>query len=182
MKLADVLSTRKIVLGCLCAGALAAVACADGPGSPTSPSASAALSSVAATAPGEGALSATASFPRSGDIHLTKECSEYTGLAGSFCTISASNLEEIEVGSRVVYASARSATLVDSDVVIDPPGPGNNVAFGHVVLDRTDQRPACSRSRAEPASSPGSDAVLDISLVARPVFHLDGTYSFDPRD
>jgi hypothetical protein len=35
-------------------------------------------------------------MPRSGDLHVTKECSEYKGLAGDFCTITSSNLEEIE--------------------------------------------------------------------------------------
>ena len=181
MKLANVLMTKKVVLGCLCAGALAAVACADGPGSPTRPSSGLGLSSVGATAPGEGGLSATASFPRSGEIHLTKECPEYTGLAGSFCTITASNVKEIEVGSRVVYASARSATGVDSDVVIDTPGPGNNSAFGHVLLDRTTGTGVLTLSGGT-GKFTWFHAVLDISLVARPVWHLDGTYSFDPRD
>src|SRR5690349_4917194 len=30
--------------------------------------------------------------PRSGPLHVTKECSQYTRLAGSFCTITSSNL------------------------------------------------------------------------------------------
>jgi hypothetical protein len=34
-----------------------------------------------------------ASSPRSGALHVTKECSAYTGLAGSFCTITSSNLK-----------------------------------------------------------------------------------------
>jgi hypothetical protein len=41
---------KYVVIGCLCAGALAEVGCADGRGVPTSPSA--AVSSVAVTAPG----------------------------------------------------------------------------------------------------------------------------------
>jgi hypothetical protein len=46
------------------------------------------------------------SFPRSGVLHVTKQCLEYTGLPGGFCTITASDLEQIEVGSKVIYASA----------------------------------------------------------------------------
>jgi hypothetical protein len=180
VKHANVLTTKKVVLGCLCAGALAAGACADGPGGPTSPSSSKAVSSVAATAPGEVALLAT-SFPRSGDIHLTKECPEYTGLAGSFCTITASNLKEIEVGSRVVYASAASPTVVDSDVVIDTPGPGNNTAFGHVLLDRTTRTGVLTLSGGT-GKFTWFRASVDISFVVRPVWHLDGKYSFDPQD
>jgi hypothetical protein len=65
---------------------------------------------------------------------VTKECLQYTRLAGSFCTITSSNLDEIEVGSKVIYAIASGPTILDSDVTLDPPGPGNNAAAGHVVL------------------------------------------------
>jgi DNA-binding beta-propeller fold protein YncE len=44
---------------------------------------------------------------------VTKECSAYTGLAGSFCTITSSNLKAIQDGSKVVYdqgAVGRSPT------------------------------------------------------------------------
>src|SRR5438045_7254660 len=112
---------KHVVLGCLCAGALVTAACGDGAAPPTAPTASVAASTAAATDSGGLAPPASASFPRSGDLHLTKECPDYTGLAGSFCTITASNLKEIEVGSRVIYASAAGATLVESDVVIDTP-------------------------------------------------------------
>src|SRR6476660_8942583 len=72
---------------------------------------------------------------RSGALHVTKECSEYTRLAGGFCTITSSNLEQIEVGSKVIYTIDSGPTLLDSDVTLDPPGPGNNKAFGHCRLD-----------------------------------------------
>ena len=74
------------------------------------------------------------SSPRSGALHVTKECSEYTRLAGGFCTITSSNLDEIEVGSKVIYTIASGPTILDTDVTLDLPGPGNNKAFGHVVL------------------------------------------------
>ena len=41
-------------------------------------------------------------MPRSGDLHLTKECSQYTGEAGSFCTITSSNIDEITAGTKVI--------------------------------------------------------------------------------
>ena len=80
-------------------------------------------------------VATSASSPRSGALHATKECSQYTGAAGSFCTITSSNLNQIKPGSKVVYASPILDTTVifDSDLVID--GPGNNVAFGHVSIN-----------------------------------------------
>jgi hypothetical protein len=76
---------------------------------------------------------ATASSSRGRELHLKKECSAYTGLADSFCTITASNVEAITVGSRVVYLQAAGPTSLDSDIVLVV-GPGN-YALGHVTLD-----------------------------------------------
>src|ERR671930_194613 len=43
---------------------------------------------------------------RGGGLHVTKECSQYQGGAGQFCTITSSNISAIKPGSRVFYASA----------------------------------------------------------------------------
>ena len=165
------LATTRVVLAGVCAAALAAVGCA---GSPTGPSASMS---------GAG-LAATASFPRSGALHVTKECSAWTGQAGDFCTISSSNLKEIEVGSKVFYARAADFTTLslDSDIVLDPPGPGNNTASGHCRLNLVTGIGLCTFSggtgtfthfAASAYVSPPTDGVN---------WHWDGTYSFSPRD
>jgi hypothetical protein len=71
--------------------------------------------------------------PRSGQLHVTKECSQYTGQAGGFCTITGSNLNAIRPGMKVIYASALAFPTLDSDLVLA--GPGHNDAYGHVKLD-----------------------------------------------
>jgi hypothetical protein len=80
-----------------------------------------------------------ASFARSGILWVTKACDKtYHGLAGDFCTITSSNIREIEIGSTITYATAVSpAGFLDTDVVLDPPGPGNNLSFGHCRVDLT---------------------------------------------
>jgi hypothetical protein len=76
---------------------------------------------------------AVASYPRSGDLHATKNCRGFE--VGSYCEITASNLPQIEVGSKVNYLQpALVATPAGSDVILDPPGPGNNVAYGNCSL------------------------------------------------
>ena len=85
------------------------------------------------TAAGISVAVATASSPHGGDLHLKKECSEYTGLADSFCTITASNVKAIKVGSRVVYLQGAGQSSLDSDIVLVV-GPGS-YALGHVTLD-----------------------------------------------
>jgi hypothetical protein len=124
-------------------------------------------------------FSSESSSPRSGDLVVTKECSEYTGLAGSFCTITSSNLKAIEVGSRVVYTSAADfgAGLVDSDAILYPPGPGNNTAFGHVVLN-------LGTGLGTVTFSGGTGkftlfhASADVSYLGGPNWAWDGTYSY----
>ena len=174
-----------VVIGCLCAGALAAVGCADGRGVPTSPSASAAVSSLAATAPGiEGTVRqavapSLSASPRSGDLHVTMECSEFDGTNGTFCTITSSNLAAIEVDSRVIYATVNGFGDLDSDVVLDLPGPGNNAAFGHCTLN-------ASVSRCTFSGGTGKfthfRATVAVSYLGGPNYGWEGTYSFSPQD
>jgi len=168
------LSTHRIVIACFCAAALAAAGCADGSGNPVSPGAGPAASSLAATG----------SFPRSGALHVLKDCSAYHGQAGDYCTITSSNVEEIEAGSRVFYAQAADFTtgLLDSDVVLDLPGPGNNTAAGHCHVSLVTGLGRCTFS-----GGTGKFTFFNASIdVAPPTdglhWHWDGTYSFNPGD
>jgi hypothetical protein len=147
MKFAKFLPMKHVVIGCLCVGALGAAACED------------ALKPIA-----------------SGALHVTKECSAYTGLAGSFCTITSSNVTEIPVGSRVVYAQAAGATSLDTDIVLNPPSSGNGTAAGHCALDFGTGRGLCTFS--------GGTGVFTSFHATNAVSHLggndwawDGTYS-----
>ncbi len=67
-----------------------------------------------------------------GEFHLTKETSEYTGEAGSFCTVTSSNLDAIKVGSKIIYTSPASEPVIESDLVIIS---GDDTLTGHVLLD-----------------------------------------------
>jgi hypothetical protein len=174
MKFAILLTMRRAVIGSLCAGTLAAVACADGREIPTSPSATS--PSGSADAP-----SLAASSPRSGDFHLTKECSTYTGQARDHCTVIASDLKAIEVGTRFVYEQAVVNGVLDSSVVLDPPGPGNNEAFGHCRLDLATGIGLCTFSGGTGKFThfQGSAAVSCPAAEA-PNCTVEGTYSFSP--
>jgi hypothetical protein len=142
-----------LILTLVLAGSIAAVAKAhDGPGSPS---------------------------PRSGVLHVTKECSEDTGLADSFCTITSSNLNAIKAGSRVVYLQAAGATSLDSDIVLVV-GPGN-YALGHVTLD-------FATGTGELTISGGTGdftsfhAKADVSYLGGPNWAWNGKYRFNPHD
>ena len=84
------------------------------------------------------ALFSLPAFSVDGTLHVAKECSKYTGKAGSFCTITASNFDAIPIGSKIVYAEADAADGgSDTDFVIKTPN--GDAAYGHVVLDGTTQ-------------------------------------------
>jgi len=72
--------------------------------------------------------------PRSGELHVTKECSQFSGQAGGFCTITGSNLNAIDAGMKVIYTNPQfdNNGVLHSDLYID--GPANNDAYGHVDL------------------------------------------------
>ena len=138
-----------------------------------------------ATAPNQlepGRPSAAASS-RSGALHVTKDCSTYTGHAGDICTITSSNIEQIEAGSRVIYASDAVGASLDTDVRLDPPGPGNNAAFGHCTVDlnKIDGTTGCVFSGGT-GKFTWFHASVVLSVVGGAVLAWDGTYSFGPRD
>ena len=127
---------------------------------------------------------ASESFPRSGELHVTKECTQYTRLAGGFCTITSSNIPQIEVGSKVTYTVASGPAILDSDVTLDPPEPGNNAAFGHVVLALAAGQGTVTfdGGTGKFTHFSGSVVVTRIGAPALRTWAWDGTYSFDPMD
>ena len=111
---------------------------------------------------------------RSGELHVTKECSAYQGNPGDFCTITASDLDEITVGSRIVYEKAAADGSLDTDVVLDA-GSGNT-ATGHVVLDLAASRGVVTFSGGT-GTFGGFEARADVSADSTGLWHWSGTYS-----
>src|SRR5262245_58847408 len=93
------------------------------------------LISIGALALITGSSPVSASSARSGELHARKECSQYTGFAGSFCTFTESNLAAIKVGSKVFYVQAdgNPTGMLDSNVVLD--AGGGNRAVGRCTVD-----------------------------------------------
>jgi hypothetical protein len=139
------------------------------------------VAGVVATA-GSATATATATA-RNGALHVTKECSKYNPtVAGSFCTITTSNINTIKAGSRVVYASPAdlAALELDSDLVID--GPGDNTAFGHVVLDLRTLSGVVTLSGGTGVFTHFDAGPITVACPAFPDCSWDGPYSFSPHD
>jgi hypothetical protein len=117
-------------------------------------------------------------LPRSGALHATKECSQYNGEAGAFCTITSSSLKAIDRGSRVTYAQPAGATGLESDLVLYT-GPGNH-AFGHVTLSFASLSGVVTFSGGTGQFRGFHGHVTVTFSPATNLWYWDGTYSFDP--
>lgn len=124
------------------------------------------------------ALTATSVWASEGTkgLHIRKDCAQYTGLAGSSCTIIQSNISAIPVGSKVFYDQAANNPegLLDSNIVLDA-GNGNR-AVGRCTLDLATGLALClffdgtgelAGFHARINGTPGSDS-----------YHWDGIYNF----
>lgn len=120
---------------------------------------------------------------RSGTLHVTKECSQYDPTkAGSFCTITSSNIKAIKPGSKVVYASPADLTrgVLDTDLVIE--GPGHNNAFGHVVLDLATLSGEVTLSGGTGPFARFHAGPIAVACPDFPACTWDGPYSFGPNN
>jgi hypothetical protein len=112
-------------------------------------------------------------------LTVTKECSQpnFTGAAGSFCTITSSNLGRIRVGSTVTYDQAFGipAGMLDSNVVLDA-GNGDR-AVGRCTLDGSTGLGLCTFSDGTGRFA-GFNARVDVSYQGGVDWAWDGTYSF----
>jgi hypothetical protein len=137
-----------------------------------------------------GAASVAASNAQNGQLHVTKDCSVYTGAAGSYCTIESSNLAEIPVGTRVFYDQAygipapngaSAAGMLDSNIVLYA-GFGN-WAVGRCTLNVDGSTGLCTFSDGVGplAGFSGRVNVTYTPTAKDPaLFSWDGTYSFNP--
>lgn len=116
---------------------------------------------------------------RSGALHVTKECSQYDGTVGSFCTITSSNIRAIKPGMRVVYLGAPSNGVLNADIVLS--FEHGSAAYGHVLLDLTTARGWVTLSDGTGRFA-GFHARAVVSLDAHGVWHWDGIYRFARSD
>lgn len=120
---------------------------------------------------------------RTGALHVTKECSQYQGQAGQFCTITSSNIPWIRAGMRVVYADAANfgstPPMLDTDVVLSA-GHGS-AANGHVILNLANAQGTVTLAGGTGAFAK-FHASASVTVDGDGVWHWDGTYGFSPND
>ena len=119
---------------------------------------------------------------RSGSFRVVKDCTGYQGLPNQTCTVTSSTLKEIEPGSIITYASgADPNAFLNTDVILDLPGPGNNAAFGHCELSLVTGIGVCTFSGGT-GKFAWFHATADVSPLGNMNFAWDGTYRLGPPD
>jgi hypothetical protein len=122
---------------------------------------------------------------RSGNLFVTKECSQFSGLAGTYCTITSSTIPEIQVGSRVFYTQAAVDPVgseggfisLDSNVVLYV-GTGD-WAVGRCTLDLISDG-VCTFSDGT-GQLTGFHARVDVLPTGGVDYSWNGTYRFSPE-
>lgn len=156
-----------MVIGCLCAGVLGVAGCADERGIPTSPSATAAVSGLAATVAG---TAATAPHPV---LLLTKTCN-----AIDHCTVITSSSGPFPVGSDVNYFGPLLEARTTSTIRVTTPG--GDTADGHCSVSYKTGTGTCVITGGTGALA-GLHANLEVSSDADfVVFTWGGPYHFSP--
>ena len=156
-----------MVIGFLCAGVLAAGGCADGRAMPTSPSATSAVSGLAATVPG------TAATARHAALLLTKTCD-----AVDHCTVITSSSGPFPVGTEVNYFGPLLEARTTSRIRVTTPG--GATADGHCSVSYKTGTGTCVITSGTGALA-GLHANLEVSSdAAFVVFTWEGRYHYEP--
>jgi hypothetical protein len=115
--------------------------------------------------------------PNPTDIHLVKDCSTYTGETPSLCTISASDMAALPIGTKVWYQGPvlTNNYFLSSNVLLDA---GNgSTATGYCIFDAraTESAGLCTFWQGT-GSLAGFTAILHVSIDDVGLWHQDGIY------
>lgn len=115
-------------------------------------------------------------------LHVTKDCSAYTGVTPSYCTITVSNVAAIPPDSRIRYEGPvlTNAYFLSSNVTLE--GGTGSSATGYCIFQARTSKGLCTfwEGRGKLA---GFTAVVDVTIDAAGLWHFDGMYYFsdEPR-
>lgn len=120
--------------------------------------------------------------PRSGDLVVTKECSGFINNP-PYCTITSASLGAIPVGSKIIYLDPAGLFMpTGGAVVLDPPKPGNNHAFGTCFLG---SQPMHCEFAGGTGKFTWFHASVEVTVTdaGQPteLWHWAGSYSFSPH-
>ena len=157
--------------------------CGSGVGPSMTPAAAPTSTSVAfAATPTPPASPSATADPNSPQIHLVKDCSEFTGVIPSHCTISGSDYAPIPIGAKVNYLGPFliNPHFLSSNVLLDDER--GSTATGYCMFDArpTEERGLCTFWDGTGALT-SFTAIFVVTIDATGQWHLDGeSYGTSP--
>ena len=122
---------------------------------------------------------ATFAAPAAHEIHLVKDCSTYNGDNPSLCTISASDLGAIPVGTKVWYRGPvlTNVYFLSSNVTLEEDN--GSAATGYCIFDaRAAESTGLCTFWTGTGDLTGFTAILHVTIDDLGEWHLDGEYYF----
>lgn len=117
--------------------------------------------------------SAAFAAPEMQPLKIAKECSQYSGEAPSFCTVTESNIAAIPKGTKIFYyGPVTSSPLFSSSNVVLAVGP-----VGYCVVYDTAQPPlGLCAFHAGSGALAGFQAIAKVTVDEKQVWHWEGGY------
>jgi len=127
-----------------------------------------------------GVASVSAASAQNGPLHVVKECSDWRGNAGEFCTITDSNLPAITPGTRVYYDQAAGipSGFLDSNVFLY--AGADDWAVGRCTVDGTYHGLCTFTDGVGRFAGFSARVKVSPSDQGLPFFDWEGAYSFSP--
>lgn len=122
---------------------------------------------------------ARAEEPATQPLHLVKECSQFTGKPGDFCSVTKSDLAAIPVGSKIFYFDSDQVSAILSSAIVLDAGNGA-LAIGHCSVNNPEATGTCTFSAGSGALQ-GLRALVTLTADTNGTdYHWDGIYTMAP--
>ena len=128
------------------------------------------------------ALASVASAePEMQPLKISKECSEFTGDAPSFCTITESNLAAIPAATKILYyGPVITSPLFTSSTAVIAVGNGDSAVGYCVTYDSATPPVGTCAFHAGSGTLAGFQAIVKVTVDDKQVWHWDGGYVLGP--
>jgi hypothetical protein len=113
-------------------------------------------------------------------LTVSKECSQYSGDVGSFCTVTESSLGAIKTGSKILYYGpvTNNPAFSSNNVIVDD-GAGNTAA-GNCIVDFGGGPAGLCAFYGGNGTLAGFQAIVKVTKDAEEIWHWDGGYLLQP--
>jgi hypothetical protein len=109
-------------------------------------------------------------------LSISKECSEFTGKTPSFCTITESSLAAIPTGTRIFYHQPTNGAPIFTDTLTIITTDSGTTVGRCITYDVSVPPTGTCAFTSGSGNLEGFQAVVNVSVDDKQIWHWDGTY------